>query len=253
MRRLVPLTVAFALFSAVSSCPAANKGGTTQPPGSTTPTTPDIKPIAWDEYADAVLQLYDLARCGCVCCCPHPGTQQSVSPSPCVGSRLVCRINAIDTIGGFVKSQTAVLCLSQLLKEQCCLCASSPSGGDIESVLVALHAINALKNIGAKARPALPAINCACCISPELTGAISEARTKILAPPKQQPATNTPQTPAPGDPVKQASDDVDAAFKALQAVTSPAPTPADVATAITKLGTTIKALEAAKAAAAKAN
>ncbi len=171
MRRLLTLTLAFSLFSAVCSCPAADKPAPTQSSGSATPTTPDIKPIAGDEYADAVLQLYDLARCGCVCCCPHPGTQQPVSS--CVGSRLVCRLNAIDTIGGFVKSQTAVLCLSHLLKEQCCLCASSPSGGDIESVLVALHAINALKNIGANAKSALVAINCACCISPDLTSAIS--------------------------------------------------------------------------------
>jgi hypothetical protein len=246
MRRLLTLTLVFSLFSAVCSCPAADKPAPTQSSGSATPTTPDIKPIAGDEYADAVLQLYDLARCGCVCCCPHPGTQQPVSS--CVGSRLVCRLNAIDTIGGFVKSQTAVLCLSHLLKEQCCLCASSPSGGDIESVLVALHAINALKNIGANAKSALVAINCACCISPDLTSAISAARTTILAPPKQ-PTPSPSKTPAPAsDAVKKALDAVNAALTAVAKALAPAQPNQDLAKAITDLTTAIQQLETAKAA-----
>jgi hypothetical protein len=248
MRRLVPLTLAFALFSVVCSCPAADPPGPTQSSGSapsttpTDPTTPEFKAVEGDEYGSEVVQLYALARCGCDCC-PHYGTQQSVSP--CVGSRLVCRLNAIDTIGGFVKSDTAVQSLIRLLRDPCAPSADSLCGGDIESVLVALHAINALKNIGAKARPALPAINCACCISPDLSGAISEARTKILAPPKQKAAKTPKKTPSP----TQAQKNVNAALKEVEALTRPRPTPQEVAAAIYNLKQKIKELEKAQPAA----
>jgi hypothetical protein len=251
MRRLVPLTLAIALFSVVCSCPAADLPGPTQSSGSASPTTStdptatDIKPVEGDDYGCVVVELYRLARWGCSGRCPQPGAQQSVSP--CDGSGLVCRLNAIDTIGGFVKSPTAVQCLAQLLRQQCCLCADSPCGGDIDSILVALHAINALKNIGANAKCALAAINCACCISPDLTGAISEARAKILAPPKQKAAKTKQKKPKATD----AQKNVEAALKEVEDLTRPRPTPCQVAAAIDNLKKKIKELEKTQPAAAE--
>jgi hypothetical protein len=203
MRGLFSLALLISLFAGVCPCNGAVKtpaGGQAPPaadPASAAaadPATPITGPID-----QTILECYKLASGESPCCCPKMPHCPNCPPKhakmhhPCMQKpSLAARLSAIDSIGGS-NSAVAVIYLRGLLKEQCCGCAN------VETILVALHVVEALGKLGPKAASALPELDCAAGISSDLAVAIYNAKKAIQKQPKHtskvkqktQPAAST--------------------------------------------------------------
>jgi hypothetical protein len=160
------------LISPPARCRGADAGGSAAAP-----------PSAAADPSDPIVSSLCHIACGDLPCCCH-GVGHP-------GHDIAARLNAIDCIGGF-KTYAAVKCLRGLLCELCAQCGKEHCGcADLDRTLLALHAIQALGNIGAIASPALPEMSAAACISSDLGTAIQTASTTIQKPPA---ATAPPKT-----------------------------------------------------------